>query len=223
MVADHSSRPPSTPEVFVATTVNQARLLTDPASVRYFKPFLGAEKSQTEAARELDCELAALHYRVKQLLEAGLLEVARLEKRAGRPIKRYRSVAPEIFVPFALTPYADLEESLADQIAPVWKGMISGLATTYWQAGSYGRKIYRDEKGVVWTSPATTAGNLTEQGALGAFYTDIGVPLSDEDRAYFVERLSELYREVYARAAQAEVESTDDKRLYLFQVAFVPY
>ncbi|UCH25464.1 MAG: helix-turn-helix transcriptional regulator [Trueperaceae bacterium] len=204
-------------------TREQARLLTDPASVRFFKPFLAVERSQKEAAAELGCTLATLHYRVKTFLAAGLLEVSSVKKRAGRPIKRYRSVAPEVFVPFSLTPYADLEESLRDQLAPVWTALVSGLASAYWQAGSYGRKMFRDQRGVVWTSPATGAEGSNGPEDLQAFYTDIGLPLSEHDYRHFMGRLAELYLEICEHAVRASEARAGRERTYLFQVGLVPW
>ena len=79
---------------------------------RYFlRPFLERESSVAQAAELLGEPLDRTHYRVKRMLQLGILEVTREEARAGRPVKYYRSVGDGLFVPFSLTSAADLEES----------------------------------------------------------------------------------------------------------------
>jgi hypothetical protein len=79
-----------------------------------FGCFLGRTRSVREAADALGRDLDAVLYRVRRLLAVGLLEVAAVQARAGRPIKRYRAVHDAWFVPFEALPYADLEETFLD-------------------------------------------------------------------------------------------------------------
>lgn len=65
-----------------------------------------------------------MHYRAKTFLDSGLLKVVREEKRAGLPVKIYRSIADAFFIPFELSNHADQEgqmieryESILHQIA----------------------------------------------------------------------------------------------------------
>lgn len=44
----------------------QARLLTDPNARNLLAPFIGAERSLTQAAQEVGCSLQRLAYRVQQ-------------------------------------------------------------------------------------------------------------------------------------------------------------
>jgi hypothetical protein len=86
--------------------------LSDPESFRYFEPFIARDRTVKEAAEAVGCNLDTMLYRVRKFLNAGLLKVTRVEKRAGRPIKHYRSTSEAFFVPFEVTPYAELEERL---------------------------------------------------------------------------------------------------------------
>ena len=55
--------------------------------------------SLTEAAERSKTDLKRLHYYVERLVKAGLLAVDSIRRRAGRPIKLYRAVAPAFYVP----------------------------------------------------------------------------------------------------------------------------
>jgi hypothetical protein len=91
-----------------------ARLLMDATTRDVFGCFLGRTRSVREAADALGRDLDAVLYRVRRLVAAGLLEVAAVQPRAGRPIKRYRAVHDAWFIPFEALPYADLEETFLD-------------------------------------------------------------------------------------------------------------
>ena len=90
-----------------------ARLLMDAATREVFGCFLDRDHSVREAADLLERDLDAVLYRVRRLHAAGLLEVVAVQRRAGRPVRRYRAPHPLWFVPFEALPYADLEETFA--------------------------------------------------------------------------------------------------------------
>ncbi len=113
MSGENSGRPLAKYEVHDPL---QARLLTHPVSKEFFKPFLARERTVSQTAAELGRSVSATLYRVKTFLRAGLLYVAREEKRSGRPIKHYRSVADAFLIPSETTPYAGLEERLSAQL-----------------------------------------------------------------------------------------------------------
>src|SRR5690554_4500150 len=89
----------------------QARLLLDPESLRFFRPFLARERTVSQAASEVKCAPSVMLYRVGTFLRANLLQIVRKEPRRGRPIKIYRSTHDEYFIPYALSPHATLEEA----------------------------------------------------------------------------------------------------------------
>lgn len=88
-----------------------ARLLLDEVTREVFGSFLDRDRSVREAADHLGRDLDAVLYRVRRLHEAGLLEVVAVQRRAGRPVRRYRAPHPLWFVPFEVLPHADLEET----------------------------------------------------------------------------------------------------------------
>ncbi len=138
--------------------LEQARLLSAPESVKYFEPFLARERTVSEAAAEVGCTLDTMLYRVKTFLGAGLLEVVRLEKRAGRPIKHYRSSADAYFIPFKTTSYAELEERIREQHRPYEAMVARALARSLRASGSEGQRIYRTPQGEVFRQSATDEG-----------------------------------------------------------------
>lgn len=76
------------------------------------------ELALSEAASELGVKLPALLYHVERFIAFDLLYIARLEQRAGRSIKVYRSTAHTFFVPYHLTASETLAQLLGDLIAP---------------------------------------------------------------------------------------------------------
>lgn len=133
--------------VFEVRTPVQARLLSDAASRAFFLPFLARTRSVSEAAREVGCPLDAMHYRVKRFLAAGLLTVVTQRPRAGRPIKLYRSVGDAFHIPFALTPYAELEERIRSDVMAEEERVIATLARALRESGLEGRRLYRSDDG----------------------------------------------------------------------------
>jgi DNA-binding Lrp family transcriptional regulator len=174
--------------------LGQARLLSDPESFRYFSPFLARDFTVSQAAKELDCKVDTMLYRVKTLLEAGLLKVVGTETRRGRPIKVYRSSADAYFVPFAVTPFEDIEAAIKTQNQKNGDIIAHHLARVVRQSGRDGRHIFRDIHGEVSVNS-------------GANANDVVLDLDD---------LPEIARRVYAyeyvigESASDELELTDE-------------
>lgn len=105
-----------------------AAFLAQPASVRYIKPFLGRECSVKEAAQELNISMSGMMYWLEKMLALELIEVTRIEERRGRPIKHYRAVAKEFFVPFVLTRAGTHEEMLHEWEKPQHDALLKGIA-----------------------------------------------------------------------------------------------
>ena len=200
---------------FTVTDTEQARLLTEPTSKGFFKPFLARERSASEAASIMQCSLNTMLYRVKTLLRAGLLEIIREEPRKGRAVKIYRSVHDAYFVPFRVTPYATLEERLEVQAEPIFAGLIQSYAAALKQDNRYGHFIFIGENGGVWTSDLLP--ELTEAG-LPTVYTDVYVRLHDKDARVLGEELKNLLE----RALQLGRKAKDDDTTYFYMVALLP-
>ena len=221
MKASNSS---SSSSCFVVADPEQARLLTNPETVRYFKPFVADTKSLSQAAAELDCHLNTLYYRVQTFLKTGLLKISREQKRKGRAIKYYRSIEDELYIPFNLTPYANIEEGLAEQLGPLWQQILSGLAKTYQQKGIYGRKIYREEHGGVFTNQTSNPGKSDGFEAMlnrDFFFSDVVLNLSNQEAKDLQKQLVELFSHTYEQAEN--LQQTATRQAYTFQIALVPY
>lgn len=89
---------------------NAVKLLTRGRERRVLGAFLAAENTVAAAARELQLDIRLVHRDVLALLAAGLLQLVREQKRAGRAVKVYRASAPAFFVPFSATGAAELAE-----------------------------------------------------------------------------------------------------------------
>ncbi len=129
------------------TTTDQARLISDPRSRAFLVPFLGRKRSVSEAAREVGCPLDAMHYRVRRFAAAGLVKAVEERPRAGRAIKLYRAVADAFYVPFELTPYAEIEERIRKDILDDDERMVRILARAVRASGLEGRRLYRTADG----------------------------------------------------------------------------
>lgn len=105
-------------EQMTITRPEVARALTDLKTTQLLEPFMKRELSLSEAARELELTLPSLLYHVNRFTKFGLLEVACVERRKGRPIKRYRASAKTFFVPYDLTPSETLAHLLQNLMAP---------------------------------------------------------------------------------------------------------
>ncbi len=175
----------------------------------------------SQAATELGYSVSATFYRVKTFLRAGLLYVTREEKRSGRPIKHYRSVADAFFIPFDRTPYASLEERLSAQLEPFLHELMQRLARAYRENGWDGQSMYRGEDGTVWTNfAADTLENPVLNLVLENFvspvvlYRDATARLTGEEARELQRTLNELF--------ERSLESREKGKPYTLQVALVP-
>lgn len=226
---DENSGRASEPAFVTVRDPVQARLLTDPAALRFFEPFLARSRSASQAAAEVGCKLDTMLYRVRTFTKAGLLEVARLEPRRGRPIKHYRSSADAYFIPFDLTPYADLEERIREQMKPHADLLARALARRLRRSGRQGQRLFRTAEGEVFRQSAGELGvatDLTDWDSLKAHVEaraasvaeDLTTNLllsDDEARAL----LLELYRLWYRLRAQ---EPAPSRRPYLWRFVLIP-
>jgi hypothetical protein len=135
-----------------------AKLLVDDEAREVLGAFLGRSRSAQEAASDLGRDLDSVLYRVKRLLQAGLLVVVEERSRGGRAIKIYRSPFERWFVPFEALPYADVEETLMAlhvvQAQRVARAAARHLVRTPWA----GFLVERGSDGRVWMVGASRAG-----------------------------------------------------------------
>ncbi len=209
---------PDSGSFYTVTNARQAQLLTEPKSKEFFKPFLAKERSVTQAAKELGCNLNTMLYRVKTLRAAKLIKVTRKEKRKGREIKYYRSAHDAYFVPFQLTAYATLEERLESQAAPIFSRLINAYAHTLRQSERFGNYIFSGPTGGVITTDLVP--DLTPSG-LPVVYSDFTAHLHKDEALKVAEELRELFKRGFT--AYSKTKPTDPQaHKYFLMVAFLP-
>lgn len=79
-----------------------ARVLEEPRRRRLLLSLVDHERSLKQVADLNRLPLNLAHYHIKKLVEAGLVEVTRQQKRAGRPVRFYRARYSAYFIPAAL-------------------------------------------------------------------------------------------------------------------------
>lgn len=208
-------------------TALQARLLSDARSRAYFLPFLGRTRSVSQAAQEVGCALDAMHYRVRRFLAAGLLEVREVRRRAGRPIKLYRSVRDAFYIPFALTPYNELEERILADVIGEDERVVKALARALRAGGHEGRRLYRGADGQDMYESAADANVARDWRTVMATWPS-NLPVSERVGMEFQltdeqarRMLVEIY-DVLERYRMMEVEGRP-RRTYHANVAVVPW
>lgn len=132
----------------------QARLLSNPESLRFFEPFVARDCTVSQAAKEVKCKVDTMLYRVNLFLKAGLLIVAKRQARRGRSVKVYRSSADAYYIPFELTPFEDVAAFFRKSRRANDDILIPRFAKAIRQLEREGRIIYRDDKSEVWSSSA---------------------------------------------------------------------
>jgi REP element-mobilizing transposase RayT len=139
MKQENSSRPR------VITDPQQALFLTDAHLRQFITPFLGQSASVSQAANALRIKTNAMLYRVQQMLDLGLLEAAHLEKRPGRAIQHYKSVADSFFVPFTATPFENFETQIQHNEHLLHQEFARAYAANRWKSDNFGTLLSRIE------------------------------------------------------------------------------
>lgn len=99
---------------------------------------LQREHTLKELVEELHMDMSEAHYRVQQLIKAGILKVSREEKRAGRPIKYYAPTQEKFFLPFKDTVYNTVVDFIAQQMEPIMHRFIELIFKNVPQMGEWG-------------------------------------------------------------------------------------
>jgi hypothetical protein len=203
---------------YTVKSAQQAQLLTEPRSKEFFKPFLARECSVSQAAKELNCNLNTMLYRVKTLQAAKLIKVTRKAKRKGREIKYYRSVHDAYFVPFKLTSYATLEERLEVQAEPIFSRLIHAYAHALKQSERFGNYLFLGPTGGVITTDLVP--DLTPSG-LPVVYSDFTAHLHKDEALKVADDLRDLFN--YGFHAYSKTKPSDPQtHKYLLLVALLP-
>lgn len=174
-----------------------ARILADPDIAVYLKPFMQNPTTVKAVAEEYKLSIQSMHYRVLQMLQAGLLEVVGLEPRRGRPIKRYQATARAFRVPLELVPPAALE---ALENAVSWKRSFERGVTRALGLPKYERQllVQLNEDGILlWGSDVEPDGNsqdlLDEDSPAVLNFWSAGLRLSRAEAKALQRELWEVY------------------------------
>ena len=89
--------------------------------------FIENEVTVRQVSEQLGLDFNRAYALVKHLLRLKLINVTRLEKRSGRPIRHYRSVADQFFVPFTLI---SLEHALQSMSAELQQTLLHNFVQT---------------------------------------------------------------------------------------------
>jgi hypothetical protein len=205
------------PRPFVVSDPGQAQFLTDPSKKAFFVPFLAQERRVSEAADELGCALPTMLYRVRRMLEYGLLDVVREEPRAGRPVKVYRSRHDAYFVPFTATPYDTLEQRLTVQGDPIWAGLINAYADALRRSSRFGHHLYRASDHAVRTTDRLPDSTPSGQAL---FWSDSTIAVRDSDARRLGEQVKAWYDEAHRLGLARRGDPT--ARHYLCVAALLP-
>jgi hypothetical protein len=203
---------------YIVKSAKQAQFLTEPKSKEFLMPFLARERSVTQAAKELGCNVNTMLYRVKTLRAAKLIKVTRREKRKGREIKYYRSVHDAYFIPFKLTSYATLEERLEAQAEPIFANLINAYAHALKQNERFGNYVLRGPTGGVMTTDFVP--DFTPSG-LPIVYSDMTTSLSKQEAVVIAEGLRDFFRQGFMADGQSKHSNTQ-RHNYLMMVALLP-
>lgn len=199
----------------VVTDQRQARLLTEPRSASFIHPFLARERSTAEAAADARCPLTTMAYRVRVLLEAGLLQLVRTEARAGRAISYYRSSHDTYRVPLDATGFTDHQDQARRIGAPIYRRITDAYASALLRSGAATRLITRDDDGGVYSTdlPPHRVGN-----GRALLFEDRVVPLTAHQAEWLCAHLDRILHEL------SEQDGSDDtaRHDYAVMVAAVP-
>ena len=155
----------------VVTDPDAARLVLDARVARMLAPFMGAEVSLADAAREASVPLNTMKYRLQQFERLGLVERAAVQARRGRSAQTYRAAAA-LFVPFHVTPL-EAAASLYDVLFGVMHGALLRSVGAAWQAAAgddheLGLHVYRTDTGRVTKDIVPLP-----VGGAGSFFPDL--------------------------------------------------
>lgn len=130
----------------------QVAILSDPRRVRFLRPFLARSVTVSQAASELDVTPNALLYRVRRMVDVGLLHVVEERPRAGRAVKVYRSSHDGYRVPMSAMRYDDLRHRVDTYGRPVLDDLARAYTAALRGAPRHDRVLARTKAGEVWGS-----------------------------------------------------------------------
>jgi hypothetical protein len=191
-----------------------AAILANPDTLRFLTPFIGHERSVSEAARVLEISLNRLKYWIGRLVKLELIRVSSTVS----GLKRYRAVADAFFVPFEAT-NAETAEGLFEQWNAPWqpvyyKNLVRVLAET---AQDWGVRVQSGENGLLNVALANGPErnwdffDADAPPVLDGWITDLR--LEPEDAKSFMREMLHLYLRYAAKGG---------RQRYIARVSFAP-
>lgn len=130
----------------------QVAILTDPHRVRFLRPFLGREMTVSQVAAELEVSPNALLYRVRRMVDDGLLRVVETRPRAGRAVKVYRASHDGYRVPMSAMRYDDIRHRVDTYGRPLLENLARAYTAALLAAPRHDRVVARTRSGDVWAT-----------------------------------------------------------------------
>lgn len=184
------------PQRLVVTDLKAAAFLLDGDLLVLLKPFIKGACTVGDAAEQLGMKPTDLYYRVKRMLELGLLRVSHEESRRGRPLKYYRSSADEFFIPFCITSLEGVEDFIVKHDEPWSRRLVRSLAHAYTHEASlehWGLHISYREDGFLMFDLASHPPQQNGAAVRGAFSNwDSSFYLGEEDRRRMADEVHEV-------------------------------
>ena len=171
------------------TDPRTAAVFANRRRVRILLALAGQERSLGELAALTGERMSLLHHHVRALQTSGLVQIAREQARAGRPIRFYRAVADAFFVPAefaAMFPAHGLAEELRQSLERSRMKTLKGVL----YASDQGRPMIR----LVTETP----------GKSGSWEKWLDIRLSEADAAAMIQELDAVVRRFAARATPGE-------------------
>lgn len=120
--------------------------------MRFLRPFLGRDRTVSAVAAELEVSPNSLLYRVRRMLDAGLLQVVATRPRAGRPIKVYRTSHDGYRVPMSAMRYDDIRHRVDTYGRPLLEDLARAYTAALLAAPRHDRVVARTRAGDVWAT-----------------------------------------------------------------------
>lgn len=113
---------------FVITTLEQLRAVSEPLRLRVVEMLTHREMAVAELARALETPAGTLYHHVDVLLEAGLIQVTRRQKKRGTEERFLRAVARDITVDDDIFMFGAEPDRGVEALLDLSKAMLQGLA-----------------------------------------------------------------------------------------------
>ena len=208
---------------WVRVTRPEAVALLDDDRLELLAPFFEGAVGVAEAARRAKVSLDRMAYFVEQAVRFGLLRLERVEKRKGRPIKRYRTTGEVFFVSFKDVPATTLEEHVAASEARATPDLAAAAAKSlhrFADDGAWGRAYFLSEDGPTRMTASPRYGVTTWEAYLEHLLSDKAPPylLIRQPLKLAPEEAKALQRDLVRLLQRYEKHGEESARTYYLKI-----